>query len=64
MPAIEHAPWRIDPTSAAKSCIEPMKMQPITIHQSAGSQPNIDAARIGPAMGPAAEMAEKCCDSR
>ena len=41
-----------------------MKMQPSTIHQNAGAQPNHIAAMIGPAIGPAAEIAEKCCDNK
>jgi hypothetical protein len=62
--ATDPAPCRTEPTNAAKSCIAPTKTQPSTIHQNAGCQPNAVAARIGPAIGPAAEIAEKCCDSR
>ena len=37
---------------------------PTLIHRMAGSQPNMVQARMGPAMGPAAAMAEKCCPIR
>ena len=43
------------------SCTPPTKIDPITIHSSAGSQPNSSPARIGPTIGPAAAIAEKCC---
>ncbi len=44
-----------------KSWTPPMKIEPSTIHKTAGSQPNHMAARIGPTIGPAAAIAEKCC---
>jgi hypothetical protein len=62
--AMDRAWWRTEPTRAAKSCMAPMKMQPMTIHRMAGTHPKYSAAAIGPTMGPAAEMAEKCWLSR
>ena len=38
-----------------------MKIEPISTQSIAGSQPNITLAKIGPFIGPAAAMAEKCC---
>ena len=38
----------------------PARIGPTRIHSKAGSQPNVSPARIGPTMGPAAAMAEKC----
>ena len=43
-----------------KSCTAPMNTTPSPIHSSDGSQPNCWQARMGPAIGPAAAMAEKC----
>ena len=62
--AIERALWRMEATSAVMSCTPPMKIEPTRIQISAGSQPNISPARIGPTIGPAAAIAEKCCPSR
>jgi hypothetical protein len=62
--AIDRALWRIEATRAAKSWTPPMKMLPRRIQSSAGSQPNATPAKIGPTIGPAAAMAEKCCPSR
>jgi hypothetical protein len=59
--AIERALCRIDATRADISCTPPMKIEPMRIQISAGSQPNVRPARIGPTIGPAAAMAEKCC---
>ncbi len=58
--AIERASCRTEATSAEKSCTAPMKTTPNVIHRTHGSQPNCWQARMGPAMGPAAAMAEKC----
>jgi hypothetical protein len=58
--AIERALWRTEATSAEKSCTPPMKTLPMRIQSSAGSQPNATPARIGPTIGPAAAIAEKC----
>jgi hypothetical protein len=60
----DRQPWRTDAIRAAKSCIAPTSTHPTTIHQKAGCHPNIAAARIGPRIGPAALIAEKCWDSR
>ena len=62
--AIDRALWRIDAASAVMSCTPPMKIEPTRIQSSAGSQPNITPARIGPTIGPAAAIAEKCWLSR
>ena len=62
--AIDRAPWRIEATSAVKSWTPPMKMLPTRIQSSAGSQPKATPARIGPMIGPAAAIAEKCWPSR
>jgi hypothetical protein len=40
-----------------------MKMLPIKIQIRAGSQPKATPARIGPTIGPAAAIAEKCWPS-
>ena len=44
-----------------RSCTPPMKMDPRPIHKRTGAQPNHKQARIGPTIGPAAAIAEKCC---
>src|SRR5688572_9695947 len=59
--AIERALWRIEATSDEKSCTPPIRIEPTRIQISAGSQPNVSPARIGPTIGPAAAIAEKCC---
>jgi len=41
-----------------------MNIAPITIHKRAGNQPNQIPASIGPTIGPAAAIAEKCCPRR
>jgi hypothetical protein len=41
-----------------------MKTTPIPIQSRQGAQPNDRQARIGPAIGPAAAIAEKCCAKR
>ncbi len=60
---IDAPPWRTEAIRLEKSWTPPMKMEPRTIHSSAGSQPNQMPAKTGPTIGPAAEMAEKCCPS-
>ena len=62
--AIERPPWRTDAASAEKSCTAPMKTTPKAIHATHGPQPNAWQARIGPAIGPAAAIAEKCWPNR
>jgi len=57
---MERALWRMEATRDAKSCTPPMNIEPTRIQMRAGSQPNVRPARIGPTMGPAAAMAEKC----
>jgi hypothetical protein len=61
--ATERAPWRTDATSVEKSCTAPMKMAPRRIQSSPGSHPNSSPAMMGPTIGPAAEIALKCCAS-
>ena len=46
--AIERALWRIEATSAVKSCTPPMKIEPTRIQISAGSQPNITPGQDRP----------------
>jgi hypothetical protein len=46
--------------NAPASCTPPIRIAPIMIHSSAGSQPNASPARIGPTTGPAAAIAVKC----
>ena len=58
--AIEPAPWRTEAVRAVISCTPPMKMLPNRIHAKAGTQPKANPAAIGPTIGPAAAMAEKC----
>ena len=41
-----------------------MNTTPKAIHIRHGSQPNCWQARIGPTIGPAAAIAEKCCPNR
>ncbi len=43
-----------------KSCTPPIKIEPTRIHSQAGNQPNETPATIGPTIGPAAAIAEKC----
>ena len=62
--AIEQPSWRRLATRLEKSCIAPMNTTPKPIHRRQGSQPNCWQARIGPAIGPAAAMAEKCWAKR
>ena len=61
---MEHALCRIEPVKLAKSCTAPKKTAPITIHNNTGSHPNQTAAKIGPTIGPAAAIAEKCCPNK
>ena len=61
--AIDRALCRIDATSAEKSCTPPIRMLPTRIQIRAGAQPNATPARIGPTIGPAAAIAEKCWPS-
>jgi hypothetical protein len=58
------APWRTDEASAAKSCTAPISTTPRATQISEGSQPNVMHAMIGPAIGPAAAIAEKCWPKR
>lgn len=58
--AIEPALWRTEAVSAVMSWTPPMKIEPIKIQIMAGSQPKARPAAIGPTIGPAAAMAEKC----
>ena len=46
--AIERALWRTEATSAVKSWTPPMKIDPIRIHSSAGSQPNMTPGQDRP----------------
>ena len=62
--AIELAPWRTEAVRLEKSWTAPISTTPSAIHSRHGSQPKVCAARIGPAIGPAAAMAEKCCANR
>ena len=62
--AMERPPWRTEATRLEKSWTAPMKTTPRPIHSRQGSQPNCWQARMGPATGPAAAMALKCCPSR
>ena len=52
---------RTDATNVKKSCTPPIKIEPTMIHSHAGNHPNHIPARIGPTIGPAAAIAEKCC---
>jgi hypothetical protein len=62
--ATDVAPWRTEATRLEKSWTAPMSTTPRAIHTRHGSQPNAWQARIGPAIGPAAAIAEKCCANR
>ena len=62
--ATERASWRTEAVSAEKSCTAPISTTPRPIQSRHGSQPKVWQARIGPAIGPAAAMAEKCCANR
>ena len=64
MSAIERAPWRTEAASAMKSCTAPMSTTPMPIQSRQGSQPNSWQAMIGPAIGPAAAIAAKCCPNK
>ena len=48
---IERPLFRIDTTSAAKSCTAPIRIEPRITHMSAGSQPHM-MPMAGPTMGP------------
>jgi hypothetical protein len=61
---IEHAWCRMEATSALKSWTPPIKMAPMRIHANAGPHPKATPATIGPTIGPAAAIAEKCWPSR
>ncbi|MCZ7383567.1 MAG: hypothetical protein O8C63_02330 [Candidatus Methanoperedens sp.] len=58
--AIDVALCLIDATRLEKSCTPPIKIEPSKIHKIAGNHPNQIAASIGPTIGPAAAIAEKC----
>lgn len=60
---IDFPSWRIEAMTAPKSCGPPRNMEPKMHHTIVGSQPNIEAAVIGPTMGPAPAMDEKWCPS-
>ena len=62
--ATERARWRTLATSAEKSWTAPMKTTPSAIQRREGPQPKSWQAMIGPAIGPAAAIALKCCPSR
>jgi hypothetical protein len=62
--AMERPSWRTEATSVEKSWTAPMNTTPMPIQRMEGSQPNCWQARMGPAMGPAAAMAEKCWGRR
>ncbi len=62
--ATEVAPWRTEAAKEAKSCTAPMRTTPKPIHRRHGSHPNAWHARMGPAIGPAAAIAEKCWPKR
>jgi len=62
--AIDCPPWRTEAASVEKSCTAPMKTTPKAIQARHGPQPNAWQARIGPAIGPAAAIAEKCWPNR
>ena len=53
-----------DAVSDVMSCTAPIKMHPNKIQITAGSQPKSNPAAIGPTIGPAAAIAEKCCENR
>ena len=62
--ATERARCRTLAMSADMSWTAPMKTTPSAIHRNEGPQPKSWQAMIGPAMGPAAAIALKCCPSR
>ncbi len=62
--AIELAPCRTEAVRLEKSWTAPISTTPRPIHSRQGSQPKAWQARMGPAMGPAAAMAEKCWAKR
>jgi hypothetical protein len=62
--AIEVAPCRTEAVRLEKSCTAPISTTPRPIHSRQGSQPKAIQAMIGPAIGPAAAMAEKCWAKR
>ena len=62
--AIDRAPWRTEATRLEKSWTAPMNTTPTVTQRMQGSQPNCWQARIGPATGPAAAIALKCCPRR
>lgn len=61
---IDLAWCRTEATRDPMSWTPPTKIEPRTIQTSAGTHPNTTPARIGPVMGPAAAMVEKCCPTR
>jgi hypothetical protein len=58
--AIDRPRCRTDATRAEKSWTPPIRIEPHRIQSMAGSQPNKAPARMGPTIGPAAAIAEKC----
>ena len=62
--AIERPPCRTEAISVVKSWMPPMRTEPTRIQIHVGNQPKSVPARIGPTIGPAAAMAEKCCGNK
>ena len=62
--AMEQAPCRTLAARLKKSWTAPIKTTPRAIQSKQGSQPNARQAAIGPAIGPAAAIAEKCWPKR
>ena len=62
--AMERPWWRMEATTLTMSCTPPIKIPPKMTHRKVGNQPNHMPARIGPTIGPAAAMAERCWPKR
>ena len=58
--AMERPSCRTEAASAEMSCTAPMSTTPRPIHKRQGAQPKAWQATMGPTIGPAAAMAEKC----
>ena len=62
--AIDRPPCRTEAINVVKSWMPPMKTDPTRIQIHVGNHPKSVPARMGPTIGPAAAMAEKCCGSK
>jgi hypothetical protein len=62
--ATERAPWRIDAARLAMSCTAPMRTHPSRIQRRPRPPPEEQPRQDRPTIGPAAEIALKCCARR